>query len=240
MIGVGDLVNRTLDPSRRPIGPCSIVSRALGAAVSVLALVGFALAPIPGRAAEPAPRDSSQAEHQGHGTTHDHPTSDAPHAHEHVAPPPAYARRHAPIRAWTDAHTITRGKTIYESKCAVCHGERGDGKGSGAAALTLKPPDLTDATMVAHVSDSYWFWRVSEGGTVQPFKSQGSPMPAWKGVLRVQERWAVIAYEHTFSGHHGPHVPAEHPEMADGQQPLHGGAHDHQHTGQPASPGHPH
>ena len=38
-------------------------------------------------------------------------------------------------------------------------------------------------------------------------------MPAWKNELSVEDRWAVIAYQHTFSGHTGPHVTSEHPEM---------------------------
>src|SRR5437879_12443445 len=37
-------------------------------------------------------------------------------------------------------------------------------------------------------------------------------MPAWEGQLSVEERWAMMAYQHTFSGHNGPHVPWEHPE----------------------------
>src|SRR5262249_58819511 len=28
----------------------------------------------------------------------------------------------------------------------------------------------------------------------------------------IPDRWAVMAYQHTFSGHRGPHVPWEHPE----------------------------
>jgi len=38
-------------------------------------------------------------------------------------------------------------------------------------------------------------------------------MPAWKGELSMQDRWAVIAYAHTLSGHRGPHVASEHPEL---------------------------
>jgi len=38
-------------------------------------------------------------------------------------------------------------------------------------------------------------------------------MPPFKGILSVEDRWAVIAYQHSFSGHQGPHVPWEHPEM---------------------------
>src|SRR6266511_3671665 len=38
-------------------------------------------------------------------------------------------------------------------------------------------------------------------------------MPAWKGELSQADRWAVIAYAHTLSGHRGPHVASEHPEL---------------------------
>jgi mono/diheme cytochrome c family protein len=134
-------------------------------------------------------------------------------AHVHVPAPLPYADAHMPVRAWTDAALIARGKEIYTVKCAICHGDAGDGKGPAGAALPLKPPDLRDRHAIAEMRDNYWFWRVSEGGTVDPFKSKGSAMPAWKGDLPAEDRWAVIAYQHTFSGHQGPHVPWEHPEM---------------------------
>ena len=105
---------------------------------------------------------------------------------------------------------IARGKEIYAAKCALCHGDKGDGKGPGAVNLPLKPADLTDAKMVAEMPGNFWFWRVSEGGLVEPFKSKGSVMPAWKGELSTNDRWAVIAYAHTLSGHTGPHVASEH------------------------------
>jgi mono/diheme cytochrome c family protein len=133
--------------------------------------------------------------------------------HMHVPAPLAYADAHAPPSVWTDATIIARGKEIYAAKCAVCHGDRGDGKGPAGLALPLKPPDLRDREMIAEMRDNYWFWRVSEGGLVEPFKSKGSAMPPFKGDVSVEERWAVIAYQYTFSGHWGPHVPWEHPEM---------------------------
>ena len=79
--------------------------------------------------------------------------------------------------------------------------------------LPLKPADLTDAKVVAEMPGNFWVWRVSEGGLVEPFKSKGSAMPAWKGELSMQDRWAVIAYAHTLSGHRGPHVASEHPQL---------------------------
>ncbi len=153
-----------------------------------------------------APR-SSQADVTGE------PHDDDKAGHAHVPAPVEYADAHVPPGVWTDPAMIARGKEIYATKCAVCHGDSGDGKGPAGVALPLKPPDLRDKAGIAEMRDNYWFWRISEGGLVDPFKSKGSAMPAWKGDLSVQERWAVMAYQHTFSGHNGPHVPWEHPEM---------------------------
>ena len=132
--------------------------------------------------------------------------------HAHVPAPLEYADVHVPLGVWTDAAVIARGKEIYATKCAVCHGEEGDGKGPAGLALPLKPPDLRDREGIAEMRDNYWFWRVSEGGAVEPFRSKGSAMPPWKSELSVEDRWAVMAYQHTFSGHAGPHVPWEHPQ----------------------------
>lgn len=140
----------------------------------------------------------------------------ADHGHLHAPLPAAYSNAHIPARVWTDPKMLAKGKEIYVAKCALCHGEQGDGKGPGGVNLPLKPADLTDAKMVAEMPGNYWFWRVSEGGLVEPYKSKGSAMPAWKGELSVADRWAVIAYAHTLSGHAGPHTSSEHPEMGRG------------------------
>ena len=130
----------------------------------------------------------------------------------HVPVPLEYGNAHIPSSAWTDPRLIARGKQIFAERCAVCHGDTGDGKGPAGMALPLKPPDLRDARMINEMTGNYWFWRVSEGGAVEPFKAAGSAMPAWKDVLPVEDRWAVVVYQHTFSGHAGPHVTSEHPE----------------------------
>jgi mono/diheme cytochrome c family protein len=152
----------------------------------------------------PAPAQNTHASPpQGRGQIEAHG------GHEHAPIPPAYADAGIPARVWTDPAMIARGKEIYTSRCVVCHGDKGDGKGPAALNVSLKPPDLTDAKMVAEMAGRYWFWRVSEGGLVEPFRSKGSAMPAWKGELSRDDRWAVIAYAHTFSGHRGPHDASE-------------------------------
>ena len=130
--------------------------------------------------------------------------------HDHAEVPAAYVESHIPDRVWTDPAMIARGKEIYAAKCVACHGEKGDGKGPAGASLNPKPGDFTDRKMVGDMPGNFWVWRVSEGGLVEPFKSKNSAMPAWKSELSMSDRWAVIAYAHTFSGHKGPHNASEH------------------------------
>jgi mono/diheme cytochrome c family protein len=164
------------------------------------------------RAQSPGPKHDDH-KHAGDGQKDDHAHDEAAGAHVHAPVPPEYKRAHVPAAAWTDSRMIARGKEIYAVRCAVCHGETGDGKGPAGLVLPLKPPDLRDGKMMGEMAGNYWFWRISEGGTVEPFKSMGSAMPAWKTELSVEDRWAVIAYQHTFSGHDGPHVVSEHAEL---------------------------
>lgn len=141
---------------------------------------------------------------------HDQPQA-ASHIHAQV--PAEYRSMTVPASIWTDTAALTRGQVIYETRCAVCHGAQGKGDGPAAAALPLKPASFADQAMVAEMTDAYWFWRVSEGGAVEPYRSKGSAMPSFKDELSIEDRWAVIAYQHSLSGHAGPHVAAQHPEM---------------------------
>lgn len=38
---------------------------------------------------------------------------------------------------------LAKGKALYEERCVLCHGPKGDGKGQGAIALNPKPADYT-------------------------------------------------------------------------------------------------
>lgn len=117
--------------------------------------------------------------------------------------PPEYQNKHMPEDWWTNPKIIEEGKQIWLGTheaildpamvCAVCHGK--DGKPILTGARDFRDRDYCD-----QMTDSYWFWKVSEG-------VPGKPMPPWKGILSEEEIWKVIAYEHTFS--HGG-KPAEH------------------------------
>jgi len=123
----------------------------------------------------------------GHHGTHRHPWWETP--------PPEYAGKRS--TRWTDAAAITRGKPLFQTNCMSCHGTDGRGTGPAAKGLPHPPADLTN-----HFhnqpgdGDAYLFWRVSEGGMVEPFKSMQSTMPPFKTVLSEDQRWDVLAYVH--------------------------------------------
>lgn len=136
---------------------------------------------------------------------HTHPPKSTPHgsmmsggAHAHdqwIDPPADYAGMRNPD--WEDRDALVRGHEIYEQSCVVCHGLDGEGTGPIADNLGHHPADLTTHFHRGPgLGDGYLFWRVSEGGAVEPFKSQGSAMPAFKSTLDDRQRWDVLTFVH--------------------------------------------
>jgi mono/diheme cytochrome c family protein len=63
-----------------------------------------------------------------------------------LAAPPSAGQ--TPTAAPADPE-LARGELLYRIHCASCHGPQGKGDGPVAAALTLRPSDLTTATLRA-------------------------------------------------------------------------------------------
>ena len=127
---------------------------------------------------------------------------------EAVKPVPTeYANKHMPEGWWTDPKVIKAGQKVYEGrvklrkkldkkiKCAECHGVNGKPRKRGAR-------DFRVAEKMNKFSDSYWFWRISEG-------VRRTKMESWKDLLTEEQIWQVIAFEHTFS-HKGKPAPHNH------------------------------
>src|SRR5215468_8043287 len=97
--------------------------------------------------------------------------------------------------AW--AQDANAGKAVYERKCMLCHGEKGDGKGPAAELLLPKPRDFTRglfkirSTANKTPTDQDLFRIVTEG-------MPGTTMPAWE-VLPERDRRNVVAYIKTFA-----------------------------------------
>jgi len=87
--------------------------------------------------------------------------------------------------------SIQKGKEIYEKKCALCHGARGDGKGPASAGLNPRPTNFKDSHG-EKMSDGEHFWKITTG--------KGG-MPSFENDLTEEERWHVINYVNTFMKH---------------------------------------
>ncbi len=84
--------------------------------------------------------------------------------------------------------SIQRGKEIYEKKCALCHGVKGDGKGPASAGLNPKPVNFR-GSHGEKMTDGEHFWKITTG--------RGG-MPSFAKDLTEEERWHVINYINTF------------------------------------------
>jgi mono/diheme cytochrome c family protein len=113
----------------------------------------------------------------------------APTSSDRVAPPAEYAGKTMP--GDVDA---AAGNELFQVNCASCHGEQGHGDGPAASALDPAPQNLANSQK--ENSDDYLFWRISEGGMMEPFKSA---MPSWKSVLSEEQIWDIIGFIHTLS-----------------------------------------
>lgn len=106
----------------------------------------------------------------------------------HSAPiPEEYTELSNPEAA--DDASLQRGAEVFTTHCASCHGDGGMGDGPAGSGLDPAPAPIARTSQM--MGDSYLFWRISEGGAMEPFNSA---MPAWKGVLDEQARWDVINY----------------------------------------------
>jgi mono/diheme cytochrome c family protein len=94
-----------------------------------------------------------------------------------------------PIKA-TKA-SIQKGKEIYEKKCALCHGIKGNGNGPASVGLNPKPTNFKNSHG-EKMTDGEHFWKITTGR---------GPMPSFEKDLTVEERWHVINYVNTFSKH---------------------------------------
>jgi len=81
-----------------------------------------------------------------------------------------------------------QGKVLYDGKCQLCHGLKGDGKGPAAASFTPKPSDFTNPK----------FWRENnEKRIAETIRKGHGPMPAFD--LKPDEMKAIIDYmSHAF------------------------------------------
>ena len=114
------------------------------------------------------------------------PTPSSPH---NLAISPEDAAKKNPVR-FTEA-SVDRGKKVYKTQCALCHGEKGDGTGDLAKEMNLTLPDLTKPDALANRTDGELFAIIGTGK---------DPMPGQKGRLTDQHVWNLVNYLRALTG----------------------------------------
>jgi len=90
------------------------------------------------------------------------------------------------------ATVIRKGRNLFKTNCAPCHGI--NGKGDGPSSATIKPPpaNLTNPWKPED-TDGALYYIISEGH---------KPMPTWEEVLNNTQRWELVKYIRTLPDKH--------------------------------------
>ena len=104
-----------------------------------------------------------------------------------------YPARTMPDGILKDKIELSRGEALFMDKCASCHGKPGEGRSDRATFFEPPAPDFTDAHY-QRMDPAYLYWRIEVGKSIEPFRSQGSVMPAWGMHLTEQQLWQIVAY----------------------------------------------
>jgi mono/diheme cytochrome c family protein len=98
--------------------------------------------------------------------------------------------------------SVGRGKKLFNTQCALCHGLKGDGKGDLAADMKLNLPDFTNPDTLKNRTDGEIFTLIGMGK---------DPMPGQAGRMTEQHRWNLVNYLRALSG--------KVPEKSTGKEP---------------------
>ena len=89
-----------------------------------------------------------------------------------------------PVRA--SEASLARGREIYASSCAICHGVQGRGDGPLARTMVPRPADFRIHMIEGHTEAQLFEW-VSYG-------VPETAMPGYATELSEEDRWHVINY----------------------------------------------
>jgi mono/diheme cytochrome c family protein len=71
-----------------------------------------------------------------------------------------------PIR-FTDV-SVARGKDLYQAQCAMCHGEKANGKSELVTEMKIAPPDFTNPSVLGKRTDGELFAIIGKGSELMP------------------------------------------------------------------------
>jgi mono/diheme cytochrome c family protein len=100
--------------------------------------------------------------------------------------PPAYRNIPVPQQQLAAPAAREHGRRLFLEHCALCHGERADGKGVRREGLSRPPQDFTSRAWRQSASPRHVYFAIREG-------IRGTPMPSWKA-LDDHDIWDLVAY----------------------------------------------
>jgi mono/diheme cytochrome c family protein len=87
-----------------------------------------------------------------------------------------------------------RGRILYETHCAICHGLTGKGDGAGAAVIRQSIRDFSNPAAMREVEDRFLFEIIKKGSSQF---GRSNAMPSWGMKLSDEEIRAVVAHIRT-------------------------------------------
>ncbi len=116
------------------------------------------------------------------------PVAQGPHSYNFK---PEDSARKNPIR-FTD-FSVDKGKKLFATQCAMCHGKNADGKGDPdfLAEIKATPPDLTKEETLKKRTDGELFFIITSGSEIMP--SEGDRM-------KDRQKWDLVNYLRSLGG----------------------------------------
>jgi cytochrome c len=119
-------------------------------------------------------------------------TAQADESHQTPVAPAEYLEMESPIDLDdVDDKFMKKVGRLYKSKCKKCHGEEGDGEGSAAADIVIKPTAFNAPGYLESREDGQLFWITKEGSKGTEMKAFG---PGTDVNLSDEEMWKLIAF----------------------------------------------
>ena len=151
----------------------------------VLGICLFLLLPVSLLGQEKQPQQDNQP---AQTTTSSKEPSSAASPHQLVITPEQKALKN-PVK-FTD-ESVEKGKKLFATQCAMCHGQTGNGKGDLAEVMHVNPPDFTKPETLANRTDGEIFTFIDTGS--------GS-MPGEAKRLKENQAWDLVNFLRSLEG----------------------------------------
>ena len=102
--------------------------------------------------------------------------------------PPEAAQKTNPVKPTPES--LARGKKLYTVDCALCHGDKGDGKGDMASDIK-NITDFTNPDVQKSATDGDWFYIIRKGKGDMPAEDAGR--------AKDDDVWSIVNYLRTFA-----------------------------------------